>query len=156
MMDDAPWFEQIALPALLRHARTTSGKAMRRALEDAGFDDIPANGLYIIGGMALAERQIPLRQLILELGISKQSAGQLVDSLVMRGYLERKADESDRRMLMVGLTERGHAAAEVQNKARASIDTKLADRVGHADVSAARRVLGTLIEIRQEEAETGN
>ena len=32
-----PWYETISMPALLRHARTTYGAAMRGALADAGF-----------------------------------------------------------------------------------------------------------------------
>ena len=45
-----------------------------------------------------------------ELGVSKQAAGQLVDTLVLRGYLERSVDPEDRRRLTLTLTERGMAA----------------------------------------------
>lgn len=48
------------------------------------FDDIPANGPYVIGGLALGG-EVPLSRLIQELRISKQAAGQLVDALVLRG-----------------------------------------------------------------------
>ncbi len=125
---------------------------MREALEGAGYDDIPGNGLYIIGGLALEDRDLPLRQLVRELGITKQGAGQLVDSLVMRGYLSRSVDENDRRQLIVTLTDRGRAAAEVQRQAREKIDKELLDCVGEADVFAARRTLAVLIEMRREAA----
>src|ERR1700679_2846913 len=125
MIDHQPWYEEIALPALLRHARTTYGKAMRKALEDAGYDDIPGNGLYVIGGLALNLPEIPLGQLIQELRISKQGAGQLVDTLVTRGYLDRAVDKDDRRKLTVTLTERGKAAADVQRAAREKVDATL-------------------------------
>ena len=148
-----PWFEEVSLPVLLRHARTTYGKAMREALEQAGYDDIPGNGLYVIGGLALEDRDIPLRRLVKELGITKQGAGQLVDLLVMRGYLSRSVDENDRRQLIVALTDRGRAAAEVQRQAREKIDAELLARVGEADVLAARRTLAVLIGMRQEAAE---
>src|ERR1700756_5649251 len=124
-MENAPWHDDVVLPALLRHARTTYGRAMRAALDEAGFDDIPGNGLYIIGGLALENRDIPLRDLIRELGITKQGAGQLVDALVMRGYLSRSVDENDRRQIIVTLTERGRAAAKVQAEARERIDAQL-------------------------------
>src|ERR1700760_3955979 len=107
--DTPPWFETIALPALLRHARNTYGSAMRRGLAEAGFDDIPKNGLYVIGGLALGAGDVPLGQLVRELGVSKQSAGQLIDTLVLRGYLERAVDGEDRRKLTITLTERGRA-----------------------------------------------
>ncbi len=90
------FFENVGIPVLLRHARNTYGSAMRRALADAGYDDIPGNGLYLIGGLALDRADIPLGQLIRELRISKQAAGQLVDTLVTRGYLERSMDKDDR------------------------------------------------------------
>jgi DNA-binding MarR family transcriptional regulator len=151
-MGDTPCYDQVSIPALLRHARNTYGKAMRAALEEAGFDDIAANGLYVVGGLAIHERELPLRQLIKELGITKQGAGQLVDALVMRGYLSRAVDENDRRQLIVTLTERGRAA-EVQNKARERIDADLVERVGEDDVHATRRALAALIDMRREEVD---
>src|SRR5579884_551881 len=152
-MEEGPWYEPVPIPALLRHARTTYGKAMRAALEAAGYDDIPANGLYIIGGLSLSN-DVPLRQLVKELGISKQGAGQLVDALVMRGYLARNVDARDRRQLIVALTERGRAAADVQREAREQIDATLRARVGDESVREARRALGALIEIDHEEGES--
>src|ERR1700761_7960305 len=107
MNDEKPWFETVVLPALLRHSRNTYGIAMHRALAVAGYDDMPRNGMYVIGGLALGAGEIPLGQLVKELRVSKQAAGQLVDTLVLRGYLERTADKEDRRKLTVNLTERG-------------------------------------------------
>src|SRR4051812_48597950 len=111
MTESKPWYEEIAMPALLRHARSTYGVAMRQALEKSGYDDVPKNGMYVIGGLALGAGGVPLGQLVKELGVSKQSAGQLVDMLVLRGYIERTTDPTDRRKLTVTLTERGRAAA---------------------------------------------
>ena len=141
------WYEDIALPVLLRHARNTYGSAMRRALDEAGYDDIPGNGLYVMGGLALGVPEIPLGQLIRELRISKQAAGQLVDTLVTRGYLERAIDKEDRRKLTVTLTERGRAAAATQTAAREKIDAELIASVGAEDVSRTRRTLAVLIDI---------
>jgi len=145
--DGKPWFEAIALPALLRHARSTYGLAMRKALAEAGYDDIPGNGLYLIGGLALGEAGLPLGQLIKELRVSKQAAGQLVDTLVLRGYLERTTDPADRRKLTVTLTERGRAAATIQAAAVEKIDAELIGRVGAEDVLRLRRTLAVLIDI---------
>jgi DNA-binding MarR family transcriptional regulator len=138
---------EIVMPALLRHARTTYGSAMRRALDDAGYDDIPKNGLYLIGGLAFGGVGIPLGQLIREMRISKQAAGQLVDTLVNRGYLERKIDSEDRRKLTVTLTERGRAAAAAQASAREKIDAELVRLVGQENVDATRRTLAALIDM---------
>ena len=147
MKNAKPWFEVIVMPALLRHARTTYGLAMRQALAEAGYDDVPKNGLYIIGGLALGAGEIPLGQLIEELQVSKQAAGQLVDMLVVRGYLERTVDAEDRRKLTITLTERGRAAAAVQTAVREKIDAELIARVGLEAVNCTRRTLAVLIEL---------
>jgi len=138
---------EIGLPVLLRHARNTYGTAMRRALAEAGYDDIPGNGLYVIGGLALNRDDVPLGQLIRELRISKQAAGQLVDTLVTRGYLERATDKDDRRKLTVTLTERGRAAAETQAIASEKVDAELLAKVGQEDVNRTRRTLAVLVDM---------
>jgi len=155
MTDSKPRLEDVVIPALLRHARYTYGVAMRQALAQAGYDDIPKNGLYIIGGMAMDGYPIPLGQLIKELRISKQAAGQLVDTLVERGYLQRAEDPVDRRKLTVALTERGRAAARTQGAAREKIDAELFARVGHENVKRTRRTLAALIEMGQKDGNQG-
>jgi DNA-binding MarR family transcriptional regulator len=154
MTPEKMWFEEVGLPVLLRHGRATYGAAMRRALDEAGYDDIPGNGLYVIGGLALERDDIPLGQLIKDLRISKQAAGQLVDTLVTRGYLERTMDKDDRRKLTVSLTERGRAAAATQAAAREKVDAELLASVGQDDVLRTRRTLAVLCDIgRQGECE---
>jgi DNA-binding MarR family transcriptional regulator len=142
--------DDLSMPVLLRHARNAYGSAMRTALADAGYEDIPKSGLYVIGGLALKRSGRPLSRLIDELKISKQAAGQLVDTLVVRGYLKRDADPNDRRRLTIALTERGFAAAKVVAAARAMIDTELISRAGAKDVERARRALSVLVDIGNE------
>lgn len=155
MREQTPGYPNITLPALLRHARTTYGTAMRTALDAAGYDDVPRNGLYVIGGLALGAGDVPLGALIRDLRISKQAAGQLVDTLVTRGYLARTVDPLDRRRLVVTLTERGKAAAQVQTRERERIDAELGTRVGMADIAATRRTLAALIDIGRGHEENG-
>lgn len=150
MPSHIPWYQHVVTPALLRHARTTYGKAMREALGRAGYADIPANGLYVIGGLALNETDVPLAELIRQLRISKQAAGQLVDNLVHRGYLERSVDPQDRRRLRLTLTRRGSDAAAVQERARDGIDAQLVERIGADAVQTLRHGLAALIDIGRE------
>ncbi len=145
MNETAPWFEEASMPALLRHARVTYGVAMRKALAEAGFDDLPKNGLYVIGGLGTGE--FPLGQLIKDLRVSKQAAGQLVDTLVLRGYLERTVDPDDRRKLTVTLTERGRAAAAAQTAGRDRIDAALTAQAGRENVRVTRCTLASLIHL---------
>lgn len=142
-----PWYDSVVFPALLRWARSTYGQAMQTALAEAGCDDVPPNGMYVIGGLARGAGDLPLSVLIKELKLSKQAAGQLVDTLVLRGYLGRETDEADRRRFTVTLTERGRHAAQVQRGAREKIDAELLARVGAEAVAAARKTLGVLIDM---------
>jgi DNA-binding MarR family transcriptional regulator len=145
MISERTWFDEVAFPALLRAARATYGAAIRAALVADGFDDVPRNGIYVIG--ALARAGAPLSQIIKDLGVSKQSAGALIDALVLRGYLERAVDPEDRRRLTVSLTERGRAAAALSRREVDRIDTELLARVGLDVARHARATLWALTEI---------
>jgi DNA-binding MarR family transcriptional regulator len=139
--------EEVKLPlaAVLRMARITMGRVIRRALEDAGYDDLPANGPYVIS--ANSAGGVPLAVIFDRLGLSKQAAGHLVDLLVLRGYLDRHVDPVDRRRLVVVPTERGAAAAVVVRRAADRLEDRLVAGVGAADLEATRRTLmclGTL------------
>jgi DNA-binding MarR family transcriptional regulator len=147
--DERPWYETVALPALLRHARTTYGSAMRTAQADVGCDDIPRNGIYVIG--AIARGGSPLGGIIEDLGVSKQAAGQLVDTLVIRGYLDRAPDPDDRRRMTVSLTERGRTAAAAGREAVERIDRQLETRVGVEHVAHTRATLAALIGLGRDE-----
>jgi DNA-binding MarR family transcriptional regulator len=135
------------MAALLRHARSTYALSMRTELAKAGFDDIPKNGLYVIGGLALRARGHPLSQIIEELLLSKQAAGQLVDTLVVRRYLERHVDSEDRRRFTIGLASRGRAAAKVLAAASAAVDASLLRLVGPKDFERTRWTLFVLADI---------
>jgi DNA-binding MarR family transcriptional regulator len=74
-------------------------------LADAGFDDIrPAHTAVFQHIKADGSR---LSELAQRAQITKQSMGYLVDYLEARGYVERRADPSDRRASLIFLTERG-------------------------------------------------
>lgn len=145
MTNDPSGLDAISIPYLLRHAGGAYARAMREALEAAGYDDIPKNGLYVIGGLASQTRALPLAEIIDDLGLSKQAAGQLVDAMVARGYLERRTDPEDRRRLIVSLTGRGRDAARLQTGARRSIDQALAERTSEVGLSTLRGMLAAII-----------
>jgi DNA-binding MarR family transcriptional regulator len=136
--------DEVSTPALLREARVTYGSAINGALAVVGCDDVPRNGIYVIG--AIARSGAPLSQIIQHLRVSKQAAGQLVDTLVTRGYLDRSVDPEDRRRLTITLTERGQAAAEVIRAAVEQVDTDLEARVGPDHIAHTRATLISLIE----------
>jgi len=146
-------YEAVVISALLRGARATYGRAMHAALAKVGCDDVPKNGLFVIGGLALGAGGVPLGRLAEELGVSKQAAGQLVDTLVLRGYLDRSVDPEDRRKISITLSERGKFAAAVQRAARERVDKALAAKVGPECVSQMRKGLGVLCAMGRKETD---
>lgn len=147
MTEQDCWYQDIVMPALLRWSQRTYGERMRTALAEAGCDDMPPNGMFVVGSLARGTGVTPLGTLGMHLNVSKQAVGQLIDSLVLRGYLKREADEEDRRRISIKLTERGWHAAAIQREEREKIDAALVEKVGADTVASARKVLGALVEI---------
>ena len=138
------WYDNWPTPALLRAARDTYRSAIRAALVEAGYDDVPRDGAYVIGG--IARTGAPLSRLIKQMGVSKQAAGQLVDTLVARGYLDRSVDTEDRRRLTITLTERGQSAADVVRSAVEQVDAQLVRQVGPEYVAHTLATLASLVQ----------
>jgi DNA-binding MarR family transcriptional regulator len=145
MPEDPAWYDEIAFPALLRAARSTYGAAIRSALVEIGCGDVPRNGAFVLGG--IARNGAAMGDVIRGLGVSKQAGGQVVDTLVVRGYLDRAPDPDDRRRMTLGLTERGRLAAAATRAAVDGVDAEVIARVGAEPVAAARRTLAALIQL---------
>ena len=135
------------IPALLRAARGGYGNTIGAHLAAAGFEDLPRNGPFVLGGMAHHEGSAV--DMIRGLGVTRQAASQLIDTLVLRGYLTREINPDDRRRMSIELTERGRAAAAAVRAAIEQVDDELARMISPADLAALRRGLAALGEIRQ-------
>ncbi len=132
--------DSVVLPALLRAARGAFNRSIRARLIAAGFEDLPRNGPFVLGGMA--NHGIAAGDLVKDLGVSKQAASQLVDTLVVRGYLDRTVNEDDRRRMTIVLTERGREAAKVVRAGVAAVDRELVSRISPEGVASLRDGLG--------------
>lgn len=138
-------YQQLGVPGLLRLARRAYGDAVRAALAESGFDDMPRNGAYLLA--RVYDGRYAVADLTRGLGISKQAVSQLVDTMVMRGYLERKPDADDRRRMQLTLTPRGEAAATVSWQAATRTDAELERRLSADGVDALRHGLIALCEL---------
>jgi DNA-binding MarR family transcriptional regulator len=136
------------LPALLRAARNAYARRIRIALAAVDCDDMPRNGIYVIG--ALARGNVPMAQIIADLGVSKQAAGQLVDTLVLRGYLARTEDAADRRRLKLKLTMRGQDAAAAAAEVIGAMEAAVTAQLGADNLARTRNVLRALISLGAE------
>ena len=136
---------EVVLPVLLKPGRGVYGMFIRDALAEAGFSDMPANGGYVLG---LAEPDgVELRHVIADVGVSKHNATELVDALVVRGYLERSVDPEDRRRVLVTLTERGKAASDVVFATVEEVEARLVAVVGAERMMHTKETLSALIEL---------
>ncbi|TAK68918.1 MAG: MarR family transcriptional regulator [Actinomycetota bacterium] len=134
------------IPRLLQSARGAYRDAIRQGLDAGGFDNLPWNGFH-----ALDKRnsEVSPAELMNELGISKQAASQLIDTLVVRGYLDRAINPDDRRRMTIRLTDRGKAAAAAIASAVQAVDDELARRVTPTDLVGLRSGLAALCDIRE-------
>jgi DNA-binding MarR family transcriptional regulator len=142
---DAPWWAHVSTSALLRAAFRSYGEVVRHAVAEAGFDDLPRNGAYVVG--ATARHALTMQELPAALGVTKQAFSQLVDTLVLRDYVERETDPTDRRRLLLRLTDRGRAVAEVVDACARRSDAAVAELVGEGALADARRVLAAMNEL---------
>lgn len=134
------------MSALLRAGWRAYGDVVRTAVADAGFDDLPRNGAYVIG--ATAKNAMTLQQLPSALGVTKQAFSQLIDTLVIRGYVERDADPEDRRRLLISLTSRGEAVAELVDQCARRSDAALLEMIEDpAKIASTRWVLAHMTAI---------
>jgi DNA-binding MarR family transcriptional regulator len=136
----------VVMPALLRGARGSYAEAVRTDLTAAGFDDLPRNGPFVLGGMARFNASAA--DMITGLGVTKQAASQLIDLLVVRGYLTREIDPDDRRRMTISLTDRGRGAAQVTRSAVESIDAELATMITAEQLAGLQAGLTALGEIK--------
>jgi DNA-binding MarR family transcriptional regulator len=141
-----PLSEDAAIPALLRAARGSYAQAISARLAAAGFDDVPRNGAFVLGGMANWGGSAA--EVIQGLGVTKQAASQLIDTLVLRGYLERDINPDDRRRMAIEPTDRGRAAAATIREAVEAIDAELAQMLTPAEQAGLRAGLTALADIR--------
>lgn len=140
-----PDTDDVSIPALLRASRGAYGHAIRSRLA-AEFEDLPGNGPYVLGGMATHGNSAG--DLIRQLGVSKQAASQLIDTLVIRGYLQRRVDPDDRRRMLIELTDRGRDAAAAVQAGILAVNSELAQLISPSELEGLRAGLFALCEIR--------
>jgi DNA-binding MarR family transcriptional regulator len=142
-----PQDDEASIPALLRAARGGYANTIVSQLAAAGFDDLPRNGPFVLGGMA--NHGGSGVDMIRGLGVTRQAASQLIDTLVLRGYLVREVSPEDRRRMSIELTERGSAAAEVVGRAIGQVDDELAVMISPAEMAGLRAGLAALSQIKE-------
>lgn len=138
--------QDLSTPALLRAARGAYAQAMRAALADAGIDDLPKNGAFILAGIDASGG--PRTDLPQELGVTKQAVSNVIETLVARGYVARTPDPDDRRRIALELTDRGQTAVDALGRGIASVDGELRGSVTSQRMEAMQAGLLALAQIK--------
>jgi DNA-binding MarR family transcriptional regulator len=135
-----------SIPELMRVARGSYKRAVDIRLSEGGMEDLPTASGYLLAYLANDDEAIPER--IQGLGIKPREFRQLVDTLVLRGYLTREIDPADGTVSLT-LTERGRAANEASFEGCSYVDRELERRMSEAELAGLRRGLTVLGEIKQ-------
>lgn len=112
---------------------------LHQDLGGRGFDDLARSDGYVF--RALDAEPLTTSALAERLGISKQGAGQMVDDMTRRGYLQSRPDPSDRRARLLELSARGRRALAAARAFHRRYEQRLARRHGRAHVDTVRAVL---------------
>jgi DNA-binding MarR family transcriptional regulator len=124
---------------LLALARRSWIEQVGQRMHEAGFPGYRRTDAGILG--LLLPRPLAIGQLGEALGITRQSARQLADGLVERGYAAFGADDADARRTLVVLTPRGRAYGRAIWTAQDALNETVRSRVSEADLAAADAVL---------------
>jgi DNA-binding MarR family transcriptional regulator len=117
-------------------------RRIAEGLAEAGFDDIrPAHTAVFQHIKAEGSR---LSELAERAQLTKQSMGYLVDYLEQHGYVERRADPTDRRASLIFLTERGWAEVREALDIIAGIEKEWARQLGKQRMEQLRELLTEL------------
>jgi DNA-binding MarR family transcriptional regulator len=84
------------------------------------------------------------------LGVSLPAMSRAIDGLYERGFVDRREDQTDRRVKRVRLTDEGRTVPRALNEARLSALNELTGSLGDEEAAALEHALGLILERRAE------
>ncbi|HVK23006.1 MAG TPA: MarR family transcriptional regulator [Actinokineospora sp.] len=114
-------------------------RELRAALDAQGFTDQGRSDGYVL--RALNATPLTVSELAVRLEITKQGAGQLVDDMERRGYVERRPDPRDKRARLLHLSAHGEAALAAAREFHRRYERRLVREHGTAAVRGLREML---------------
>jgi DNA-binding MarR family transcriptional regulator len=138
------------LGALLRLAHQSIVRRVIGGLSEAGVDDVqpahfaPMQALWDYpGGLRVTELAGKAR-------ITKQSMGELVEQLALRGYVERVPDPEDGRARRIRITPLGRKLSRMARKRVRDVEADWSRRIGAKRIEEFRKTLRMLLERESE------
>ncbi|HZF90574.1 MarR family winged helix-turn-helix transcriptional regulator [Streptomyces sp.] len=133
--------DALSLTAALLAAAGELTRRINEGVVARGFEGRPAYGFAFT---RLARGGATVTELAAHLGVTKQAASQLVDELVRKGYVERRAHPVDARARLLELTERGRACTRAAEEAAAEVVAEWSALLGEREVRVLREQLGRI------------
>jgi len=142
-MDDRqqPDAAQINTIALLGRAYSRLGFQIVDGVVGAGFPQKPRHSAVFAQIRPEGSR---LSDLARGANMTPQSMGEIVDELEELGYVERRADPSDRRAKLVTLTERGRECVTAGDQTIRGLESDIDELIGADAHAELRRMLERL------------
>ena len=114
-------------------------RELREHVAAQGFDDQGRSDGFVF--RTLSAGPTTISGLAERLEITKQGAGQIVDDMERRGYVERRPDPSDARAKLLHLTAHAEAALSTARKFHQAYERRLRKRFGDEAIDTLRDVL---------------
>jgi DNA-binding MarR family transcriptional regulator len=140
--DEASFYDLLAI------ARLRWLDRMRGGLAERGFTDFRRGDgawIRILGAEPHGPEPCGPAEIADAIGISRQAATKMADSLEQRGYLERRGDEHDRRRVALHLTEKGRRYHDATVEVVTGLNESFRASISAGDLEAAIRVLHVAI-----------
>jgi DNA-binding MarR family transcriptional regulator len=115
------------------------------AVRAAGFDDLTLAQSRIC--QRLNREGMRVTEIAEQAGVTKQTAGALVDELAAGGYVTRRPDPADARARLVVLTNRGNQLCETAATEIGKVETEWRNHLGAKAYGELRSALESLREI---------
>ncbi|HEV2782184.1 MAG TPA: MarR family transcriptional regulator [Actinophytocola sp.] len=128
---------------LLAQAYQEFVRQLRATLAEQGFTDQGRSDGYVF--RALDAAPLTVSELAERLEISKQGAGQIVDDMERRGYVERRPDPRDGRARTLHLSERGRAALAAARRFHQRYERRMIREHGPDAVATLRTLLLAMV-----------
>jgi len=118
-------------------------RELRTTLSKQGFADQGRSDGYVL--RALGAAPMTVSELADRLEISKQGAGQIVDDMERRGYVERHPDPTDGRARLLHLSAHGRAALTAARRFHQRFERNLIGTHGAEAVANLRALLSAMV-----------
>lgn len=134
--------DEIDFGILLHLAFAGFKDALHARMAAEGFDDLGPSFGFVF--RALGDGPLNLRAVAERLAISPQGALKIIDDMVAKRYVQRRADPTDKRATLLALAPRGAKALATARRFHRRCEAELAERLGARRVAEAREVLEAL------------